>query len=325
MSARRRASRLASLLFAEADDPLRALRWSLAEIRRGLGPGAGVDGDPVQLTLPPGAIVDVDVLVHGHWNDAVELPGLGLDLLDGLAIASAEPFESWLLSQRVGELSAATESIVHEAALGLLARGELVRARELAVEATVMSPLDENHQALLIRVYRLAGDDDAAAPPVRRLVGHRGARARHHAGRRGAAGDAGATGRGASRRRRLDPRDHRGRCGRRLGRRRHRRRRVVRDGRPAGRPVRRGLRGRDRLVLAEALIHTLGGLDEDGLATLTEAERIALGKGDPTPWRTHGPSSATWTSCGRATTARNGCSTRYWPRGRRPCRPARRR
>ncbi|HRD60507.1 MAG TPA: hypothetical protein PL137_06360, partial [Nocardioides sp.] len=33
-------SRLAELLFAEADDPLRALRWSLAEIRRGLGPAA---------------------------------------------------------------------------------------------------------------------------------------------------------------------------------------------------------------------------------------------------------------------------------------------
>ena len=30
-------SQLASLLFAEADDPLRALRWSLAEIRRALG------------------------------------------------------------------------------------------------------------------------------------------------------------------------------------------------------------------------------------------------------------------------------------------------
>jgi hypothetical protein len=38
-------SRLASLLFAEADDPLRALRWCLAEVRRGLGPGAVLDGD----------------------------------------------------------------------------------------------------------------------------------------------------------------------------------------------------------------------------------------------------------------------------------------
>ena len=35
-----------------------------------------------------------------------------------------------------------------------------------------------------------------------------------------------------------------------------------------------------RLSLAEALIHTLGGLDEAGLTTLTEAERIAVANGD---------------------------------------------
>ena len=57
-------SRLAGLLFAEADDPLRALRWSLAELRRGLGPAVVLDGDPVRLTLPPGSTVDVDVLVR---------------------------------------------------------------------------------------------------------------------------------------------------------------------------------------------------------------------------------------------------------------------
>ena len=36
---RRPASRqqLAELLFAEADDPVRALRWNLSELRRGLG------------------------------------------------------------------------------------------------------------------------------------------------------------------------------------------------------------------------------------------------------------------------------------------------
>ena len=40
-TAARRAARLAELLFPEADDPVRALRWSLSEIRRGLGPGRG--------------------------------------------------------------------------------------------------------------------------------------------------------------------------------------------------------------------------------------------------------------------------------------------
>ena len=38
---------LASLLFAQADDPVRALRWCLAEIRRALGDEGSVDGDPV--------------------------------------------------------------------------------------------------------------------------------------------------------------------------------------------------------------------------------------------------------------------------------------
>lgn len=89
-------SQLASLLFADADDPLRALRWCLAEIRRGIGPGALLDGAPVQLTLP-------------------------------------------------------AEAIIHEAALGYLSRGDVDRAHTMAVRAALMSPLDENHQALLIR------------------------------------------------------------------------------------------------------------------------------------------------------------------------------
>ena len=41
------------------------------------------------------------------------------------------------------------------------------------------------------------------------------------------------------------------------------------------------VRVQTRLVLAEALIHSLGGLDEAGLAALTEAERIAIAQGDP--------------------------------------------
>ena len=273
-------SRLASLLFAEADDPLRALRWCLAEVRRGLGPAAVLDGDPVQLTLPPGAWFDVDVLVHGHWNEALQLPGLGQDLLDGVAIAHAEPFEAWLLSQR-RRLTAAAESIIHEAALGLLARDELERARDLAVQATVMSPLDENHQALLIRIYRLAGDDDAAArqfdawsataerelgtsPGAAVLLAARERPASEqavdtvsiHAVTEGgaAAVSAGALGAGVAS---FEV--------------------AVRMADQSGVD---SVRVQTRLVLAEALIHSLGGLDEAGLAALTEAERIAIAQGD---------------------------------------------
>jgi DNA-binding SARP family transcriptional activator len=273
-------SRLAALLFAEADDPLRALRWSLAEIRRGLGPAAVLDGDPVQLALPPGASFDADVLVHGHWHEAVALPGLGLELLDGLAIAHAEAFEAWLLSQR-RRLSAAAESIIHEAALGLLARGDLGRARDLAVRATELSPLDENHQALLIRIYRLAGEDDAAegqfeawsataerelgvspGPGVMLAMSERRAPARTvdqasiHAVTEGAAAavSAGALVAGVAA---FEA--------------------AVKMADQAGVD---SARVETRLVLGEALIHTQGGLDEAGLAALTEAEQIAIGRGD---------------------------------------------
>jgi len=154
-------SRLAGLLFAEADDPLRALRWSLAEIRRCLGEDGSIDGDPVVLRLPGDAVVDVAVLTHGAWVDAVDVFGLGAELLDGVAVRGAPAFESWLLSER-RRLAAAAEAVLHEAALGLMARGALDRARGFAVRAAAMSPLDENHQSLLIRLYRVAGDDTAA-------------------------------------------------------------------------------------------------------------------------------------------------------------------
>ena len=273
-------SQLASLLFAEADDPLGALRWCLAEIRRALGAAAVVDGDPVRIALPEGATVDADILVRGHWTAAVRLPGLGDDLLDGLAIQHADAFESWLLSER-RRLAAATESILHEAALGLLARGELDQARELAVRAAVMSPLDENHQALLIRLYRLAGEDDAAqrqydawaavaerelgAPPgapvlLAMRAGPRAVRGGDAASIRAvteagaAAVSAGALAAGVST---FES--------------------AVRlaDGSGADSD-----RIQTRLVLAEALIHGFGGLDEAGLSTLNEAERIAVANGD---------------------------------------------
>ena len=122
---------------------------------------ASLDGDPVVLQLPPGAIVDVDVVIHGTWEEAIGLPGLGAELLDGLTIRGAATFETWLLSKQ-RHLAAASEAILHEAALGSMSRGDLNVALGLATRVVAMSPLDENHQALLIRLYRMAGDDEAA-------------------------------------------------------------------------------------------------------------------------------------------------------------------
>ena len=144
-----------------------------------------------------------------------------------------------------------------------------------------MSPLDENHQALLIRLYRLAGEDDAAerqfaawsATAERELGTTPGAavrlalreRQRSHqavdvisiqaiteAG--AAAVSAGAVSAGVAS---FET--------------------AVRLADQAGAG---SLRVETRLVLAEALIHTMGGLDEEGVARLVEAERIALADGD---------------------------------------------
>lgn len=269
--------RLAGLLYPDADDPMRALRWGLTEIRRCLG--VAVDGDPVVLRLPPGAVVDVDVLTHGSWFAAAELPGLGADLLEGVAVRGAPAFESWLLSER-RRVAAASEAMLHEAALGRLAGGDLAGARDLAVRAAAMSPLDENHQALVIRLYRLAGDDAAAEKQYKTVTelfavelgvppgiaveeamresrqerdpatGIASIEAVVEAGAAAVAAGAVETG--------------------------------VRSLRTAvrladrARPEPVTLRLIARLQLAEALIHSLRGMDEEGLAALYEAERLAV-------------------------------------------------
>ena len=273
-------SQLASLLFGGADDPVRALRWGLAEIRRALGDGGSVDGDPVVLQLADGAVVDVQVVMKGTWMDAVGLPGLGADLLEGMAIKGAAAFETWLLAQQ-RHAAAASEAVLHEAALGSMARGALEAAIGYAVRAAAMSPLDENHQALLIRLYRMAGDGDAAAKQfaaytqaLRAELGVAPGLAVQAAMRQpghppgevaddatieaiieagSAAVSAGVVEAGVQSLR----------TAARLA-----------DGAGATR-----LRVSSRLVLAEALVHALGGLDEEGLATLHEADEIALAHG----------------------------------------------
>src|SRR5918995_5157369 len=58
-------SQLAEWLFSEADDPGRALRWCLTQVRSALGPGSSIEGDPVVLRLPDHTVVDAVVVAHG--------------------------------------------------------------------------------------------------------------------------------------------------------------------------------------------------------------------------------------------------------------------
>ena len=272
---------VANLLFGEADDPLRALRWNLSEIRRSLGDDGSLEGDPLMLRLPADSAIDVETLTKGPWTEAIGLAGLGAGLLDGWAVRGAPAFESWLLSQQ-RYVAAASEAILHEAALGSMSRGDLDLALGYAVRAAVMAPLDENHQALLIRLYRLTGDDAGAeqqfaactelferelgvapgpaiAAALRQTAKHDQAvadepsiKAIIEAG--SAAVAAGAAEAGVESLRAAV--------------------RMADNSRATN------LRVKSRLVLAEALIHSLGGLDEEGLAKLFEADEIALANDD---------------------------------------------
>lgn len=87
---------LGGLLFGEADDPLGALRWNLAELRRLLGLPHQLQGQRPVIVLPPGTFVDVPTLATGTWVAAIELPGLGRELLEGVNVTASPAFEAWL-------------------------------------------------------------------------------------------------------------------------------------------------------------------------------------------------------------------------------------
>lgn len=159
---------LAELLFSQANDPLGAVRWSLAELRRRLGAASLAQGS-TRLTLPPDAFVDVEALLRGSPREAVELPGLGRELLEGMDFGEQPGFESWLLNERRRLLGAA-EAALHDAGLDLLAAGNSAAAVELATRLVELNALEETFQELLIRSYAESGDRVSAERQLARCV-----------------------------------------------------------------------------------------------------------------------------------------------------------
>jgi DNA-binding SARP family transcriptional activator len=158
--------RLVDLLFADADDPLGALRWNLSQLRRALGERAEVAGDPVRLTLPPETTVDVHLVTRGSWVEAVDLPGLGLPLLAGMSFDASPAFQFWLDGER-RHLAAAGETALQDAVRARLAHGDADAAIADATRLVELNPLDENGHVLLILALRAAGANDEAAEHAR--------------------------------------------------------------------------------------------------------------------------------------------------------------
>jgi DNA-binding SARP family transcriptional activator len=149
--------RLASLLFADAADPLGALRWTLAELRRALGAPEALRGDPVRLALGAGTEVDAVTLSHGEAQ-------VGLvrgELLEGVELERTPVFDSWLLVER-RRLAGLGEGLLHDAALAALATGRAQEAAALASRALEFGPFDDSLHELLVRCLAANGDLGAA-------------------------------------------------------------------------------------------------------------------------------------------------------------------
>jgi DNA-binding SARP family transcriptional activator len=150
-------SQLAAELFSDADDPLGALRWCMADLRRCLARPDWLRGDaPV---IGPDAVwMDVRALRQGVLSPA-EIGGL---LLDGAEPRDCPRFDVWLLLAR-GECAARSMQELRHAALRLLASGDAEAAVAPAGRAAGLDPLDEDAQELFLRVLVAAGHAARAA------------------------------------------------------------------------------------------------------------------------------------------------------------------
>jgi DNA-binding SARP family transcriptional activator len=271
--------KLAELLFADAADPLAALRWNLSELRKLLGL-RGLTGDMLRLEQDPSTYVDVHALTQATWSQALRVPGLGQVFLEGLHIAGCAAFEVWLETER-RHLQATSEAVLREAALARLATGKCVEAVDLASLLVRQNPLDEDYQVLLVRCLAASGDGVGAArqatvcrelfmrelgaqpgvaldvamntatatPIARPATGRMAAIAQMEAGE--AAIGAGVLDAGLQ-------------C----------LRRAVLEADSTGDPV---IRTRARVALGGALVHAARGRDEEGATALHEA--LAIGEG----------------------------------------------
>lgn len=151
---------LAGLLFADANDPLGALRWNLSELRRALGDPLRGDMPALAPALEAGA--DVHVLLHGERAAALALPGLDRDLLEGMSFASSPSFDVWLGAQR-RHLQGVADGVLRDTACARLADGQSTEAAALAARLVARDPLDESGQVLLVRALVAGGNSAAAA------------------------------------------------------------------------------------------------------------------------------------------------------------------
>lgn len=143
----------------DADDPLGALRWCLASLRKATGANT-LQGDPIDLNLPPETVVDIWGLRTG---DVAETGPTSF--LDGIEPASSPEFDTWLMIEREHVVSELFARLRRES-MRALSTGDQRRARALAERAVTCRPLDESGHIILVKCMAATGDIAAAVAHV---------------------------------------------------------------------------------------------------------------------------------------------------------------
>jgi DNA-binding SARP family transcriptional activator len=151
---------LAEELFSDSIDPLGALRWCLALLRKALNASDCLIGDPIELRLPAGIEVDVQLLDQGRLD--VEEMG---PLLSGVDPECSAEFATWLLVTRA-QIAAAIDGHVRQETIGALALQDYDRAVRLAEFAVNRDIYNESAHVLLVKSLTLSGEFDTALAHV---------------------------------------------------------------------------------------------------------------------------------------------------------------
>jgi tetratricopeptide (TPR) repeat protein len=142
---------LATELFSDADDPLGALRWCLADLRRSLAVPTLLRGDPLRLKRDE-LWLDVWALEDGSLSAG----DIGGALLDGVDLRQCPAFETWLLLARQRCAVRSMEEL-RQRTLSLLAQGNAEAATATAGQAARLDPVNEDAQELFLRSLVAAG------------------------------------------------------------------------------------------------------------------------------------------------------------------------
>ncbi len=153
--------RLVDELFDGADDPMGALRWALAELRRTTGLTGAFQGNPVVLGLDADTRIDVVDVAAGEIDAAIPEG----EFLEGINVRAAPGFESWLLVERQ-RVDSEIISALRQSTLRALAGRSHERAIDLAGAMVRRAPFDEGPHVLLVKALAASGDAEAAARQV---------------------------------------------------------------------------------------------------------------------------------------------------------------